>query len=155
MQVVKCYKTLIQYKYFIRCYGGFLCLGLILMQSICVIIVIKKSLNNIKINIYNILRTFTHFGLIKSKTIKNFPPIKKPKTSKSLSLINSSNNINSSKCESKISLKKKTFRFHSKKRLSNLKKNNNKMITVNERKHLVKCKEVKSNKKDSKSKKYD
>ena len=75
---------------------------------------------------YKIKRTLFHLlenivGLLKSKINKRVPPKKMPKTSKSLSLINSKSSLNDSKfIGSKIKLKKL---FKSPKKLFNLKKN--------------------------------
>ena len=38
IDVLKCYKTVFQRKYFIKCYGAFSCILLIVIQSICVFI---------------------------------------------------------------------------------------------------------------------
>ena len=53
LDVIKCYKTLFQYKYFINCYGGFICIFLIIIQSICVIIIIRVSMYKIKRTLSN------------------------------------------------------------------------------------------------------
>ena len=48
IDVLKCYKTVFQYKYFINCFGGMTCIVLIMCQSICALIACKISMYKIR-----------------------------------------------------------------------------------------------------------
>ena len=60
IDVEKCYKTVFQYKYFVRCYGGFLCMILIVLQTICVIVAYKVSIYDLRKNAFWIVQNYTH-----------------------------------------------------------------------------------------------
>ena len=91
LEVMKCYKTVFQYKYFIKCFGGMISLGLIVVQSICAIIAARISIIKIKKNIFNLLGNYC--SLLDSKTSKNLPPRK----SSNLKLIDNSKSKRNSK----------------------------------------------------------
>ena len=82
LDVLKCYKTLFQLKYFIRCYGGLICIILIIAQTICVIITIKISLNKIKKITFIILEKYS--VSLKSQSGGKSPPKKTTKKNKDL-----------------------------------------------------------------------
>ena len=72
LDVVRCYKTLFQTKYFIKCYGGLIAIFLILVQTIFVIIAGKVSMRKIRIVSCWILENY--INLLNSKrTIKSTP----------------------------------------------------------------------------------
>ena len=75
LDVVRCYKTLVQYKYYIKCYGGLIAIILILAQTICVIIAGKVSMGKIRIVTYWIIENY--INLLKSKSTIKSPPKKK------------------------------------------------------------------------------
>ena len=93
IDVLKCYKTVFQRKYFIKCYGAFLCILLIFVQSICVFIVGNISIYNIRKTTFSLVDKY--ISLLKSQKVSKFPPKKTHKNSKS-SLIINDNIINSS-----------------------------------------------------------
>ena len=46
--VIKCYKIIFQIKYFIKCYGGFICIILIIIQAIFIILAIQTNMYKIR-----------------------------------------------------------------------------------------------------------
>ena len=74
LDVLKCYKTLFQLKYFIKCYGGIICIILIISQTLCVIITIKISLNKIRKITFLLMEKYSL--LLKSENEKKSPPKK-------------------------------------------------------------------------------
>ena len=80
LDVVRCYKTLFQFKYFIRCYGGLIAILLILAQTICVIIAGKVSMGKIKIVTIWIIENY--INLLKSQSTIKSPPKKSKKKKK-------------------------------------------------------------------------
>ena len=98
IDVVKCYKTVFQYKYFVRCYGGFLCMILIVLQTICVIVAYKVSIYDLKKNAFWIVQNYTN--IIQSQDLVSFPPKRGRRSSTKLD-----NSDNSGILKSKISLK--------------------------------------------------
>ena len=85
IDVMKCYKTLFKAKYFIKCYGGFICLFLIIAQTIFTAFAIKISMYKIRKNTFSLLERYS--SLIHSKYEVQFPP-------KKSSLNNNNNNMN-------------------------------------------------------------
>ena len=88
--VIKCYKTIFQLKYFIRRYGGFICIALIIIQSILVILAIKISLYKIKKATIFLLDRYS--SLLSSRNQIQFP-LKKSSTNMRYLILNE--NINS------------------------------------------------------------
>ena len=145
LDVVKCYKTLFQLKYIIKCYGGFISIILILAQSICVIIVSNISMYKIRRTTFNLLAIYTIF--LRNKINNNFPPKKNKHSSKNLKLLNNSSIINDSKSKGNL-LGFKSPRKSQKNLLKISKKN---MITFNiknkSNKKYTKSNDIKNNKK--------
>ena len=98
IDVIKCYKTVFQYKYFVRCYGGFLCLILIVLQTICVIVAYKVSIYDLRKNAFWIVQNYTK--ILQSQDLVSFPPKKSKKSS-----IKLDNSDNSEILKSKMSQK--------------------------------------------------
>ena len=73
--VLKCYKDLFYYKYYLYNKGLHIISSLIIIQTICIVIFIKKDLINIKKYIFNITQSF----IINNKIQKVFEPPKKDK----------------------------------------------------------------------------
>ena len=48
IDAIKCYKTIFQIKYFIKCYGGFICIILIIIQAIFIILAIQTNMYKIR-----------------------------------------------------------------------------------------------------------
>ena len=92
LDVVRCFKTIFQYKYFIICYGGFISIFLIIFQSICVIISYKTSMNKIRKTTLTLMANYSH--LLNQKKSLLYPPRKTLKTSKTLKI--PKNNYNKS-----------------------------------------------------------
>jgi len=92
LDVVRCYKTLFQFKYFIRCYGGLIAILLILAQTICVIIAGKVSMGKIKIVTIWIIENY--INLLKSQSTIKSPPKKSKKKKKKKNKVKN-NNISS------------------------------------------------------------
>jgi hypothetical protein len=101
IDVIKCYKTIFQYKYFVRCYGGFLCMILIVLQTICVIVAYKVSIYNLRKNTFWIVQNYTN--ILQSQDLVSFPPKKRKRSS-----IKLDNSDNSAILKSKMS--QKSFR---------------------------------------------
>ena len=74
LDVVRCYKTLVQTKYFIKCYGGLIAIFLILVQTIFVIIAGKVSMGKIRIVACWIIENY--INLLNSKRTIKSPPKK-------------------------------------------------------------------------------
>ena len=104
IDVIKCYKTIFQYKYLARCYGGFLSLILIILQTICVIITYKISIYEMKKTTFWIVESYTIF--IKSQDMTLFPPKKKKIFSNKLN----DSDINDNTEEMKSRLNQKSFK---------------------------------------------
>ena len=111
ISVIKCFKTLFQYKYFINCYGGFISLLLIIIQTICVIIAGKISMVKIKKTTFSLVQN--NSNLLYSKKILKYPPKKKIKTTMNYNYnLTSKNNksanmINSSRSQKNLLFTKK------------------------------------------------
>ena len=86
IDVVKCFRTVFQYKYFIHCYGGFISIFLIIIQSICVIISCKISMNKIRKTTLSLMVNYSH--LLNQRKSLNSPPRKTFKNSKTLKITN-------------------------------------------------------------------
>ena len=147
LDVIRCYKTLFQFKYFIRCYGGLIAIFLILAQTICVIIAGKVSMGKIKIVTYWIIENY--INVLKSKITIHSPPKKRIKKNKvknnknNFLVMNYSENSNA-QSESKYKLSQKHI----------LKTNNEKLILdkYNKGRKFSKFKELKINEKKSEKK---
>ena len=110
LDVIRCYKTLFQFKYFIRCYGGLIAILLILAQTICVIIAGKVSMGKIKIVTYWIIENY--INVLKSKITIQSPPKKKinknkEKNNKNNSLVMNYSENSNAQSESKYKLSQK------------------------------------------------
>ena len=86
IDVVKCFKTVFQYKYFIHCYGGFISIFLIIIQSICVIISCKISMNKIRKTTLTLMVNYSH--LLNQRKSLHSPPRKTFKKSKTIKIKN-------------------------------------------------------------------
>ena len=115
INVIKCYKDIFKYEYFIKCYGGFILLGLIVIQILCALAYCCKSRYHLKKYFFIITNKYLNH-LEKQKTIKekifeknNEPPRKgsKTKTSKALKRKTNANIID-----------KKNMNFHGSKNIS-------------------------------------
>ena len=84
IEVLKCYRSIFIYKYFISCYGGFLVMGLILIQIILTIIYYSKSFYIIRKYIFNISDIFISYLSDQCNSNNNIPNI-----------LSNSNDINS------------------------------------------------------------
>ena len=93
LDVIKCYKTLFQLKYFIRCYGGFISILLIIGQTICVIIISQLSMYKIRKTTFSIVDKYSN--LLRSQNALKYPPKKRTKTSKNVDSTNFNLNSNS------------------------------------------------------------
>ena len=82
IDVIKCYKTVFQYKYFVKCYGGFLCLILIFFQSICVIVAFKVSIYELRKNSFWIVQNYA--SILQSQDLGSVPPKRGKRTSNKL-----------------------------------------------------------------------
>ena len=91
LDVMICYKTIFQYKYFIKCYGGMFSIFLIITQSICVIIAVRISIPKIRKVTFDLLGNYC--SLLGSLKPKNMPPKKSIK----LNLIDDSKHKSSNK----------------------------------------------------------
>ena len=100
IDVIKCYKTLFQFKYLVKCYGGFISMILIIAQTICVIIVANISMYIIRRTTFNILGNYTIF--LRNQTKNNFPPKKYVCGSKNFKLIDNSSIVNKSKSKGSL-----------------------------------------------------
>ena len=143
LDVVRCYKTLVQSKYFIKCYGGLITIFLVLGQTICVIIVGKVSMGKIRIVTYWIIENY--IKLLKSKNTIKSPPKKskkkhKIKSTKNATLfMNISDNSNLQndtkyKLNQKYSLKTNNEKLLLNKYNKGRKLNNNKAFKIKENK---------------------
>ena len=124
IDVVKCYKTLFQYKNFTNCYGCFFSIFLILMQTICVIIIGKISMIKIKKTTFLVIKDYCN--LLNSPKALKYPPKKKiQKNSNSINFKYISNSQNASNLKSsKLRLKNtsKTLLYKNNKKIINTKK---------------------------------
>ena len=71
INVIKCYKDLFKYKYFIKNYGGFIILGLIFVQILCTLFYCMKSRLYLKKFIFSITSKFLNF-LKAKEPLKDF-----------------------------------------------------------------------------------
>ena len=131
IDVVKCYKTLFQYKYFTNCYGGFFSILLILIQTVCVIIIGKISMIKIKKTTFSLIENYCN--LLNSPKALKYPPKKKiRKKSDSFNFKYNSNTQNDSKLKnSKLSLKNtsKSLLFGNNRKIININKNTKKLTS--------------------------
>ena len=97
IDVIKCYKTVFQYKYFVKCYGGFMCLILIVLQTICVIVAYKVSIYDLRKNAFWLVQNYTN--ILQSQDLISFPPKRRKRSSCN------DNSDNSEILKSKISQK--------------------------------------------------
>ena len=107
IEVVKCYKTIFDLKYLVHCYGGMISFGLIIVQTLSVIIVAKINIPKMKIISFNLLYKYLH--LLRIENNKNYPSKKSEKTSsnKGIKIIDNSISINDSKSKiNQLSFKK-------------------------------------------------
>ena len=86
IDVLKCFKNVFQYKYFIKCYGGFISLFLIVIQSICAIISYKVSMNKIRKTALTLIGKYSI--LLNSRISLQSPPRKSIKSVNPLSSLN-------------------------------------------------------------------
>jgi hypothetical protein len=61
IEVLKCYKSIFIYKYFISCTGGFLIMGLIIIQVVLTIIYYYNNFHDIKRYIFNISEKYISY----------------------------------------------------------------------------------------------
>ena len=61
INVIKCYKDLFVHKYFIKCYGGFIILSLILIQILCTVAYCFRSKFYLKKNIFCITNKYLNY----------------------------------------------------------------------------------------------
>ena len=127
LDVIKCYKTLFQAKYFINCYGGFISLFLIIIQAICTIIASKKSMYKLRRTTFKLLENYLTF--LHSKSMNNFPPKKHLKTVKSLKLIDNSISLIDSKYKGSANNSKSSKQYL----ITNKKKRKKSFNTINEK----------------------
>lgn len=57
--VIKCYKIIFQIKYFIKCYGGFICIILIIIQAIFIILAIQTNMYKIRKTTFSLLDSYS------------------------------------------------------------------------------------------------
>ena len=69
INVIKCYKDLFKQEYFVKCYGGFIILGLIFIQIMCTLIYCTKSRFHLKKYFFNITNKYLNY-------LKNKNPMK-------------------------------------------------------------------------------
>ena len=144
LDVLKCYKTLFQYKYFINCYGGFISIILIIAQSICAIITARISVNKIRRTAFNLLGSYSN--LLRSQTLINNPIKKKIKRTYSMKLVNDSKSVNNSKYKASQKSFKKPLKSEKKLLFSNRKRSQKSMATINDKISNKKTKISKVNK---------
>ena len=120
IEIIKCYKDILEYKYFISSTGGFMIIGLIICQFILVIIYNIKSIYLIKKYIFNITSKFLSYlsnqnnnielnnrKTQKSKTMKFKEPPKRKSIIININQKFTDNNINRKIRKAKTSLTKK------------------------------------------------
>ena len=61
INVIKCYKDLFKQEYFVKCYGGFIILGLIFIQIMCTLIYCTKSRFHLKKYFFNITNKYLNY----------------------------------------------------------------------------------------------
>ena len=118
IDVLKCFKTVFQFKYFIKCYGGFISLFLIIIQSICAIISYKISMNKIRKTTLSLMGNYSI--LLNSKNSLQSPPRKSLKSNNPLSSLNNiynNSNYSNSHLQNETNLKSLKNTKKSKKRL--------------------------------------
>ena len=59
--VMKCYKDIFKYKYFIKCYGGFIILGIIFIEIICTLIYFCKSRFYLKKYFFCVIAKYSNY----------------------------------------------------------------------------------------------
>ena len=74
LDVLKCYKTLFKGKNFIKCYGGLLSLLLIIFQTICLILLLKRGIYIIRKTSFSLIEMFSI--ILDSKKEIQFQPKK-------------------------------------------------------------------------------
>ena len=125
IEIIKCYKDVFTYKFFISNIGGFIILFFISIQIIVLIIHLKKGLYSVKKFIFEITNKYISFiSLQKDNSVipntkiqnnsKNYPPRKKGimkenKESKGLNIIH---NMENAKRRRKRGLSTKKVNFH-------------------------------------------
>jgi hypothetical protein len=121
IDVLKCFKTVFQYKYFINCYGGFISLFLIIIQSICVIIFYKKSKNKIGKTAFSLMDNYSI--LLTSRISLKSPPKKNKNNEKSLknSISHLENETNIKIIQNNIQKSQKRLLFTNRKKRKNKK----------------------------------
>ena len=95
LNVITCYRTLIQLKYFVKCYGGFIIMLFIIIQTIYVIITIKKSIAKMKVIAYWIIDNYKNF--LNCQRIVASPPKTNKKQSHIIIYSENSNSQNDTK----------------------------------------------------------
>jgi len=105
LNVITCYKTIIQLKYFVKCYGGFITMFFIIIQTIYVIIAIRKSIVKMKVITFWILENYNNF--LNSHRIITSPPKRKKKSPHIVIYSENSNSQNDTKY--KLNQFKSTF----------------------------------------------
>ena len=105
LNVITCYKTLIQMKYFVKCYGGFITMFFIIIQTIYVIIAIKKSIVKMKVITFWIIENYRIF--LNSHRNISSPPKRKKKNPHIVIYSENSNSQNDTKY--KLNQCKNTF----------------------------------------------
>jgi len=77
INVIKCYKDLFKQEYFVKCYGGFIILGLIFIQIMCTLIYCTKSRFHLKKYFFNITNKYLNYLKTKNpmKNIGQKPPM--------------------------------------------------------------------------------
>ena len=119
IDVLKCFKTVFQYEYFINCYGGFISLFLIIIQSICVIIFFKKSKNKLGKTAFSLMDNYSI--LLTSRNSLKSPPKKNKNNEKSLknSISHLENETNIKIIQNNIQKSQKRLLFTHKKKRKN------------------------------------
>ena len=139
INVLKCYNTLFQLKYFKNCYGGFILLSLICIQTLCVIFAWKKSIFHMRKIAYNLIGDYSNLLLSKSEinspTKKNEKKVNFLSMNDNMDLYNESKNKTSkiilkSKKEELHNLFNKNFKKRRKKGLKSKKKKQNKISNI-------------------------
>ena len=128
--VIKCYKIIFQIKYFIKCYGGFICIILIIIQTIFVILAIQISMYKIRKATFSLLDSYS--SLLISRNHIQFPPKKSSRKLKNL--INNDNKIINSEAKFKNSEIAFKTTLKSPKNIIKVKKNKVKLKHLKERK---------------------
>ena len=107
LEILKCYKDIFSYEYFIKNIGGFIALGIIFSQSICVIFFIFISMNNMRKYSFGLIEIYLRYinprysmkySEYIPQVIKDNPPIKNKENkendkNKKLKIFSSSKNL--------------------------------------------------------------